>query len=104
MSGRGITEAFAEIVALAEHLGIKPLNTFPACWEHQIDERWWMAVNGHREAIPCSMGPEVPPFTAYVQFNGWPAGQINPRGGWIAAGEAANEGAFIDALKAARIG
>ena len=95
-----ITEAFAEIAALANRLGIHDITRFPGCWEHQIDEHWWMAVNGHREKIACSSGEKVPPFSAYVRFNGWPAGVIDPAGGIIAAGEVANEDAFIEALKA----
>jgi hypothetical protein len=95
-----LTEAFAEIVALAERLGVSKINEMPGCWEHQVDKRWWIAVNAHAAETPCSMGTKVPPFTAYVQFNGWPAGQIDPAGGWIAAGEAANEDTFIAALKA----
>jgi hypothetical protein len=101
MSNPPIKEAFYEIVMLAERMGVEDINELPGCWECQIDERWWIAVNGHREPAKCSAGPEVPPFTAYVQFNGWPAGIIDPYGGIIAAGDAANEDAFITALKGA---
>lgn len=96
-----IKEAFFEIVKLAERLGLSGLNKFPGCWEHQVDGQWWIALNAHKEPMTCSMGAEVPPFHAYVQFNGWPAGVIDPRGGIIAAGKVANEDTFIEALKAA---
>jgi hypothetical protein len=96
-----LTEAFLEIAHLAERLGIANIRALPGCWEHQIDKRWWIAVNANENATVCSRGPTVPPYSAYVEFNGWPAGIINPRGGVIAAGAAANEDAFIAALKAA---
>lgn len=39
-------------------------------------------------------------FQAKIEFNGWPAGIIDPHGGIIAAGEAANEDTFIAAIEA----
>lgn len=56
-------------------------------------------MNGHKTPMRCSHGIEVPPFSVYVQFNGWPAGILDAGGGVLAAGEAANEKNFIDALK-----
>jgi len=96
-----IITAFDEIAQLAIRLGVVPLNARPGCWEFQVDEHWWIAVNGHRESLKCSKGVAVEPFNAYVEFNGWPAGSFNPAGGIMAAGEAANEDAFIAALRAA---
>jgi len=34
---------------------------------------------------------DIQPFAAFVNWNGWPAGVVNPHGGWIAAGDAANQ-------------
>lgn len=96
-----ITEAFAEIAALASRMGVRRINEIEGCWETDIDTRWWISVNGHGQTTTNSHGVEVPPFSAYVEFNGWPAGIINPGDGVIAAGDAANEQAFIEALKAA---
>jgi len=76
-----LSEAFLEIANLAERLGVSEINKLPGCWEHQIDQRWWIAVNSHGFESECSMGTKVPPLSAYVQFNGWPAGIINPYGG-----------------------
>ena len=76
-----------------------PLNKRVGCWELRVDEQWEIAMNGHNSPIQCSHGCEVPPFAVYVQFNGWPAGVIGPSGGWIAAGEVANEDAFIAAVR-----
>ena len=101
-----MTESFSEAFALIADLGIK-LGAVPlaqkhaACWEHDVDAQWHIAVNGHREPKKSRDGMDVPPFTAAVSFNGWPAGLINPREGIIAAGAAANEDAFLAALKKA---
>lgn len=94
-------EVFAEIAALAQRLGVRSIKDLPGCWEHDVDGHWWIAVNGHRIPMKCSRGPEVHPFTVYVEWKGWPAGIITPDGGTLAAGDAANEDALIAALKAA---
>jgi hypothetical protein len=96
-----MSEVFAAIVELAESLGVSGINKLPRCWEHQIDGSWWIAVNAHPEPIQCSHGVAVAPFSAYIEFNGWPAGLFTPHGGQIAAGEVANEDAFIEALRRA---
>jgi hypothetical protein len=98
-----LSEAFLEIANLGFRLGIESINKLPGCWEHQVDQHWWIAVNGHKEPIVCSAGATVLPYSAYVQFNGWPTGLIDPSGGIFAAGEAANEDNFINALKNAAI-
>jgi len=94
-----ITLAFARIAELGNRLGAGPLNKHPACWELQIDERWWIAVNGHHDMKKCSKGADVLPFHAWIEYNGWPAGMVNPRHGVIAAGAEANETTFIEALE-----
>lgn len=96
-----VTLAFALLADYGNRNGAAPLSKFEACWEKQIDDQWWIAMNGHLEPKKCSHGPEVKPFNCYVEFNGWPAGILDPFGGIIAAGDCANEDAFIDALKAA---
>lgn len=96
-----IVEAMMRVVELAEKLGVTKINEMDGCWEHQVDEKWWIACNGHQETTRNSHGAEVPPFHVYVEYNGWPAGLINPRQGVIAAGEGANERTFIAALRKA---
>ena len=98
-----LSEAFFEIGNLAGRLGVEGINKFPGCWEHQVDDSWWIAVNTHAEKTTCSTGVDVPAYHAYVMFNGWPAGVISPAGGVIAAGECANEDTFIAALKRAAL-
>lgn len=96
-----MSEAFALIMQLATSLGVSGINRLDGCWEHAIDGNWRVAVNGHGEPVKCSTGAEVPAFTAYVEWNGWPAGIISPRGGEIVAGSAANEDTLIAALQKA---
>jgi hypothetical protein len=95
------TVVFIEIAHMANRLGASPLSRYEDCWEYQVSDGWWIAVNGHAEPRRCSHNNiEVPPFTAYIEWNGWPAGFIDPRGGDMAAGELANEDTLVAALKA----
>lgn len=96
-----IPEVFFEIMNLAEARGVRRINELPGCWELALDKQWWIALNGHREPVKCSRGADVPPFACYVEFNGWPAGLVSPgpEGGVLAAGQAANEDALIEALR-----
>jgi hypothetical protein len=100
-----ISEAFNAVVDLALSLGVRSIKDLPACWEHQVDEYWFIAINGHNApkfARQTASGEtEVPPFHCYIEFNGFPAGLITPYDGIIAAGSVANEDAFIAALKCA---
>lgn len=96
-----VSLVFALIAGLGNKSGASPVNKFEACWEKQVDPVWWIAMNGHRETVKCSRGADVPPFHCYVEFNGWPAGLINPYDGVLAAGAVGNEDNFITALKAA---
>lgn len=98
---RPILEAMEVIAALYMSIEDKPIKDHPGCWEHQIDERWWIAFNGHPAPKDCSTGETVPAYNAYIKFNGLPAGIMSPYGGSIAAGEAANETTFIESCKAA---
>jgi hypothetical protein len=91
---------FILIAKLAEKDGASPISKFDGCWERQIGEHWWIAVNAHNDDVKCSKGAEVKPFNCYVEFNGWPAGVFDPFGGIIAAGSAANEETFAQAIEA----
>ena len=93
--------AFYKLCELCIALGQAPANKHPECWVHQVNTLWAIAFNAHADPKPCSLGVTVQPFHCYVQFNGWPAGVFNPYGGQIAAGECANEAAFLEAMDAA---
>ena len=96
-----VSEAFNAVVDLALSLGVRSIKGLPACWEHQVDEHWHIAINGHHTDQQTSRGNNVPPFHCYIEFNGFPAGLITPYDGIIAAGSVANEDAFIAALQRA---
>ena len=97
-----IPKAFAIIIDLAVALGVKKICELPGCWERDIDSHWWVAVNGHKEPMACSKSDEpIPPCTAYVQFNGWPAGFFDLNGGIIVAAGPISEKVFIKDVKSA---
>ena len=58
--------------------------------------KWKIEMHGSKEDID-----DLPMATVRVTYNGWPAGFVNAAGGIIAAGAAANEDTFIEALKEA---
>lgn len=91
---------FYHVSALAVAVGAAPVNQFEGCWEYAVDERWQFALNGHREPREA-FGLTVPPFSLYVEFNGWAAGVLNPQGGEFAAGDIANTATFLAALQGA---
>ena len=102
---------FLALADYAERRGVPPLNTFPGCWSEQLDPTWWVAVNAHPEERLVRLPPEcgngeapVPPFTALVYYNGWPAGLFTPHSGTFAAGEGANPTTFLAALNRASTG
>ena len=93
------SEVFVEIVEYSHRSGVTRINRLPGCWEFAAGD-WWLAVNGHDVPTRCSRGFAVPPFQAYVEFCGLPAGLVSPRGGVLAAGACANEAALLAALRA----
>jgi hypothetical protein len=103
-----VVEAFGVIAELGIAAGAAPINRFNNCWEFQVDDQWWIAMNGHQTPRPASSengaSAKVPfsvdPFYCYIEYNGWPAGLICPLGGTIAAGIGANEDTFIAAIRA----
>jgi hypothetical protein len=97
-----VPRSFAAVCDLAISLGVTRINKLPGCWEHQVDEHWWVAVNGHDKPTLCSTETSVPPFSIYVVFNGWPAGIIDAGGGCLAAGALANEETFLAAIQNAK--
>ncbi len=90
---------FSAIAAYHRRSGLPPLNQIEGCWEVQVDEQWWFALNGHPTPLGCSKGYGVLPYHLCVEYNGWPAGVLSPTdGGIFAAGSGANVDTFIAAL------
>ncbi len=77
--------AFLGCCALALKDGSKPL--LPGVTYDRTVGLWEISLDGAN-------------LQAKLKFNGWPAGIIDPRGGIIAAGSAANEDTFITAIEA----
>ncbi|MCK4665088.1 MAG: hypothetical protein KAT68_19625 [Bacteroidales bacterium] len=84
--------AFAKIAELAGILNVKSIKDLPGLWIYEIDKHWKIKLNGHKEEID-----NIPPYRCVIEFNGFPAGIINPYGGTIAGG-IANEDSFIEAI------
>lgn len=95
-----LCEAMVKISELASALGVVNIKALPGCWQHKVDDQWEFAVNGHSEPVDYE-GTPILPYSAFVKFNGWPAGVVTPFGGEFVAGEAANEDTFLAALTAA---
>jgi hypothetical protein len=96
---------FKELCEYGLALGMKNISELPGCWEQKIDENWWIACNGHENPVQCSKSAgaaTVPPFSFYIEFNGWPAGIVDAGGGSLCAGAIANEETLITALQSAR--
>lgn len=94
-------DAYTTAAELVIALEQAPLHRHAGCWEHQIDEHWWLAFNGHADPVRCSHGVTVQSQHCYIEFDGWPAGDMSPAGGFIASGEIFTEVSFIQALQAA---
>ncbi len=99
-----IPQVFAKIVELCEALGVSNIKELPGCWKHRIDDQWKIWVNGHDRPITIRWPGvirdkvEIPPFHAYIEFEGWPAGLVSPKGGTMVAGRVAHKDTFIEAL------
>lgn len=100
LSEVGISTAFSACVALGLKGGVRDLpNTGDGTYSREFG-KWKILLNASDQEVEIREGsPKLPPLNVYVEFNGWPAGIINPYGGVIAAGECANEDLFIEAAE-----
>jgi len=89
-------EAFMLIGELAHRRGLKGIANIPGLHTVKIDDNWNVKINPHLTELE-----HIPPCEMMVEFNGFPAGLFNARGGCIAAGSAANETELIAAINAA---
>ena len=83
---QNVSELFASIVAYADAMGARNINELPGCWEAKVDDKTFLAVNGHQTAMKASRGPVLEPYHAFVEINGWPAALLNPYGGVVMGG------------------
>lgn len=83
------------ILEYCSFLGVKKIDKLPGLWVNKVDDTWTIKCNGHLEAIEG-----VPPFSWFIEYNGWPAGIMDIMGGGIlCAGEGGNEANLIAALE-----
>lgn len=92
-----VPQAFVLIAELLLAMGELPTST-PKRITLALDDVWRIAFNA-TPADQCIDHCMVPAYHCTIWFNGWPAGIVGPYGGCIAAGDAANEAAFLDALR-----
>ncbi len=94
---------FDLIIQLHEALKLPPMNEM-GVWELALSGGWYMAVNGGAETVSVTptggATSDVERFCVVFWFNGWPAGVVDiAHGGFLAAGEAANEQTLRAALE-----
>lgn len=92
------------ILKLTEHLSVENISARPDAWQQRIDDRWYVAINGtgsDAEVTPDGggMASTIPPYHFAVWYNGWLAGLFSANGGAFAAGIAANEATFAEAVE-----
>jgi hypothetical protein len=78
----GPSALFVAIAELAEAHGRIPIGEWDS-GPFQTDPRYRVLVNGG----PNARWRDIPRFHALLEFNGWPAGLLNPGGGTIAINE-----------------
>lgn len=91
---------------LAEHLGVRNMKDMTDCWEHQVDDAWWLAINPRPVDKRCKKGVIVPAYSMYVEYLDWPAGVLpfsrmaRMGDGGFADGSVASVDAFVKAIEA----
>lgn len=93
------------LLELAQVHKVVGINHLPGAYELQIDDTWYLAINGHETPITVDpkgcMEAEIPPWHFAVWYNGWIAGIFHPlRGGEFADGTGANLETFSAAIEA----
>ncbi len=83
---REVSELFMLIAALAVREGGKDISDHEGCWEHDINEKWRVAVNGHEETVKTEFGLSVPPYAALITHLDFPVGILNAVGGHMLYG------------------
>lgn len=92
-------DVFVALADLFTTCGLAPLNAAPGCRELQVDDDWWIAGNGHNEEKTCSRGAPVIPFSVYVEYRGWPTGNVTPHEARFMAEKSVNIYTFLEAIK-----
>jgi hypothetical protein len=97
------------VCAVRERGAVHKLVAPGEVWYERVDETWDAWINPHPvsakiprpDAGPLFMSGEVPPFHAWINYNGWLWALVTPYGGTVMAGEGANRETFAAACEAA---
>lgn len=95
---------FDLLIDLLDCIGISDLSQREEPLIIALDGSWMIAVHAQagRKILfaprDCMM-VDADPFTFYIWYNGWFAGEIGYDSGWIADGASGNEGALRAAVE-----
>lgn len=87
-----VCTVFYAVSKLCEVLKEAPIRD--KVWENQIDEHWFIKINGHSKEMKG-----IPAYCMEIEYDGFPAGNISPFDGTMLAGEEINEDEFIAAVQ-----
>ena len=71
---------FSVVLEVALSRGLHPLTRRPGCTEVRLGEGWCVLLNPHATPTDCPGGNWVPPYTAVVQYVGFPVGVLTDDG------------------------
>ena len=77
-----LTDIYCTVAELALAMGARDIGRMPGCWEVDLDEGWYLAVNGH--PFEVGAGPvdgewgQVPARMAAVWCEGVLVGYVDP--------------------------
>lgn len=75
------------LLAFAMFKGAESISMKKELWQHKVDDTWTIKCNGQETKVDG-----VPPFSWYIEYNGWPAGILGIMGdGVLCAGDGGNE-------------
>ena len=101
-----MSSLFVSICNWAMAHGARRIDQLPGCWESD----WtfdgvpaFVAINGSPTVRRDRAGHTIPPFTAYIEINGWPVAMVDPAHGTIMGGEPGIEDKLIAAFEAATV-
>ena len=95
MDEQPVSIVMVRIADLANILGVSNIRNLSGCWEYQLSDDWWFAVNGHNESVKTSTGSDLLPYNCLVEYKGLPAGYFSPFEGVFVFGK---EDDFINAI------
>ena len=91
-----INAVFFLVAEIGYAQGVRDLKNKPP-WVLEFGS-WKIVTNGKDKPVQWER-TWIPPFSMYIEFNGWPAGTLNAHGGGMVAGGIANEAILISELE-----